>query len=406
MATIHILLISDTGDGAVAAALTGAERDVTAASGVDAGVAAGAASSPEVIVLDLTGEAATMVAASNVLRTVPALAGVPILCVTATDDIEDRIKLLEAGVDDVVARPFDARELDARIEAVALRLLRTRDLRPRDRADVVVGATNMRRTIVVFSPKGGVGTTTVAVNVATWLAAERPGTVMILDMDQQFGQVATHLNLTPRATVAEVLRDEAAMHDAAVLETSLERHGSGLKVLASASNPAAASDLTADAAVAIIDVAAAGHQYVVIDAGSTLDARTEAVIRRATDLCIVVTPEFPALKAVHALGEALLSALPDSIETTYVVNEIFARELLRPRDIEEALGAKIALTIPYDSFAFLKSVNEGIPVVEGSARSIAAGQLRVLGGRLAGITAGTAPAEKKPRGLGGLFGRG
>ncbi len=93
-------------------------------------------------------------------------------------------------------------------------------------------------------------------------------------------------------------------------------------------------------------------------------------------------------------------------EVSYVLNQIFARELLRLSHIEEALGTKVALTIPYDSFAFLKSVNEGVPLVVGSPRSDAAEQFRILGARLAGLSSTSGSGERKPKGLSGLFGRG
>jgi Flp pilus assembly CpaE family ATPase len=93
-------------------------------------------------------------------------------------------------------------------------------------------------------------------------------------------------------------------------------------------------------------------------------------------------------------------------ETTFILNQIFAREILRSRDIEEALGTKIAMTIPYDAFVFLKSVNEGVPVVVGAPRSAAAEQLNRLASRISGIEVTDAVTERRSKGLGALFGRG
>ena len=176
-------------------------------------------------------------------------------------------------------------------------------------------------------------------------------------------------------------------------------------VLGAPPTPDAAAGVTDEAVAAAVTTASAAHQVVVIDAGSVLDPRTESILTHATDLVIVVTPEFPALKAVHALAELLASSGTQLGETTYVLNEIFARELLRTRDIEEALETKIGMTVPYDAFAFLKSVNEGVPVVEASPRTAAAEQLGRLAARLAGLPSEAAPAERRSRGLSGLFGR-
>ena len=165
------------------------------------------------------------------------------------------------------------------------------------------------------------------------------------------------------------------------------------------------SGVTPEALGALLATASAAFQIVVIDAGSVLDPRSETVLSRATDVVIVVTPEFPALKAVHSLSEILGGLGNEMGETSYVLNEVFARELLRLSHIEEALGTRVALTIPYDAFAFLKSVNEGVPLVEGSPRSPAAEQFRRLGARLAGLPTVLVPSERKPKGLAGLFNR-
>ena len=406
VATSRILLISDSGDTVVFDGLRAAGHDPVLLPNVEAALGVEAPSeSFEVAVLDLDGGATSLERACHAVRASDALAGLPILCVTRTDDVEDRIRLLEAGADDVIARPFDAREFDARAEALALRFQRSRRPGAPGAPGVTIQERGERRILAVYSPKGGVGTTTVAVNIATWLASRLPGAVAILDLDFQFGQVATHLNMDSRTTMADLVRDEATLRDPGLLQRALDRHGSGLLMLGAPATPDLVSSVTPDALTTLLATASATFQIVVIDAGSVLDARTETVLTKATDIVVVVTPEFPALKAVHALSE-ILGAGGELGEVSYVLNQIFARELLRLSHIEEALGTKVALTIPYDSFAFLKSVNEGVPLVVGSPRSAAAEQFRILGARLAGLSSTSGSVERKPKGLSGLFGRG
>ncbi len=406
VANSRFLLISDAGDTAVADALTAAGHETVVVPDTAAGIAAAASGAAfEVVVLDLAGTVMELVAASRAIRTTEGLAGLPILCVSQDDDVEDRIRVLEAGADDVIARPFDARELDARAEALALRLKRSRDVGSVSSGGVTIRDSTQRRIIAVYSPKGGVGTTTVAVNVATWLAGQLPGAVAILDLDFQFGQVATHLNLETRTTMAEVVRDEATLRDPGLLQAAMDRHASGLRVLGAPSTPDVVAGVSPEALATLLATAGRAFQIVVVDAGSVLDPRSETVLTTASDIVVVVTPDFAALKAVHALGEILAASGIELGETAYVLNQIFARELLRLSHVEEALGTQVALTIPYDSFAFLKSVNEGVPLIEGSPRSPAADAFRHLGARLAGLPAIGLTEERKPRGLGRLLGR-
>jgi len=270
---------------------------------------------------------------------------------------------------------------------------------------ITVRDTNQQRLIAVFSPKGGVGTTTIAVNLAVTLAARSPDRVVIIDLDLQFGQVSTHLNIPPRLSIADMARDDVSLRDPGVFQTYLDRHSSGLAVLSAPLTPEGASGVTEFVVARLLETAGRAFQTVVVDAGSIVDPRSEAVLAKATDIVVVVTPEFPALKAVHAMREVLDASSGQIAETSFILNQIFAREILRLRDIEEALGTKIAMTIPYDAFVFLKSVNEGVPLVIGAPRSAAAEQLSRLATRLSGIEIDVA-AERRPRGLGALFGRG
>jgi pilus assembly protein CpaE len=406
VAVSRILLISNSSQSPIARALEAAGHGLTRAA--DAEAAADAGGEPEVVVVDLDGAPGMTVDACRAVRAIAGLSTVPILAVSRSDDVEERIDLLETGVDDVIATPVDARELEARVEALALRYQRSRDIAAggSGAAMVTFRDSGQERLIAVFSPKGGVGTTTVAVNVAAALAGRHADHVAIIDLDLQFGQVATHLNITPRLSIADIAKDDVALKDPGVLPTYVERHESGLAVMAAPSTPDGGSSITEATVRQLLDTASRGYRYVVVDAGSGLDARSEAVLRRATDVVIVVTPEFPALKAVHSLRDLLAGSGVELGETSFVLNQIFAREMLRLRDIEEALDSKIALTIPYDAFAFLKSVNEGVPVVLGAPRSGAAEQLFRLATRITGGEASAAPAERRSKGLGSLFGRG
>ena len=128
------------------------------------------------------------------IRSTPSLAAIPVLCVGQSDSVEERIQFLEAGADDVMVKPFDARELEARVEALLLRFQRSKDMTAVVSADGIT-VTRRRRTVAVHSPRGGVGTTTIATNIAVVAAREKPDRVVLVDLHLQFGQAATHLNL-------------------------------------------------------------------------------------------------------------------------------------------------------------------------------------------------------------------
>jgi pilus assembly protein CpaE len=311
------------------------------------------------------------------IRDTQALASIPVMCIADSDDVEARISFLEAGSDDVVARPFDDRELEARVEALLLRFQRSRDLAPTLAAEGVI-ATPPRRTVAVFSPKGGVGATTIAVNVAMAKALTAPDKVAIVDLDLQFGQVTTFLDLTPRQTIADLVRDDQALREPELLRTYATRHDSGLHVLAAPGSPELAQLVTARHVDALLETILGTYDFIVVDGGSSLDERTLAIFERAQSLIFPVYPEIAALKSLHTLLDYLTETGSVAAKATFVLNNLFAKEILKPRDVESSLGTKVALELPYDAFIYLKAVNEGNPVVSGAPRSTVAERLTRL----------------------------
>ncbi len=385
-----------------------AERISTALSGVgytvqtvaDADEAFRRAGDHNLVILDVVVGDRTALDVCREIRGTPALAAIPVLCISQSDEVEERIRFLEAGADDVMAKPFDARELEARVEALLLRFQRTRDLTPVLTGDGIAAAPRARRTVVVFSPKGGAGTTTIATNIAIALAERHPDRVVLVDLDLQFGQVATHLNLEVTHSLADVVRDEASLREPELLRTYATRHGSGLHVLAAPPTPELAEFVQPAQVGQLLETVLETYDAVVVDAGSSLDERTMTAFERADAVLLAVVPEMGALKAVHTLLDYLAEAGSVGAKTTFVLNNLFAREILRTRDVESALGSRIAVELPYDPFLYLKAVNEGVPIVAGSPRSTAAERLVKLSSlafgevEVAGSAATAAPARR------------
>lgn len=359
----------------------------------------------DLLILDASGDADAVMEVCRHTRSDPALKQLPLLVIGQADDVEERIRYLEAGADDVIGRPYDGRELEARVEALVVRLQRTQgaSFAPGQSTDVAPGE---RRTVAVFSPKGGVGTTTIATNLAVVAAIRRPEQVLLIDLDLQFGGVSIHLDLSPRQTVIDVSRDEQALDDADLLRGYATRHDSGLHVLAGPATPEQTELVNHEHLARLLHTSAQAYESVVVDAGSILDERSLTILDWADRVVVPFQPEIPALKAVHSLLDYLNSVGDVASKSTFVLNNAFARQGLRMRDIEVALGTKVAIELPYDSLAYLNAANEGIPVVIGAPRSAAAVRL----GSLAEAVFGDEPSPVEPApapkgGLGGLFRR-
>lgn len=397
--SILILAPDRVGAKSLSEPLTGAGHGVTVVARPEELAAAAAGYS--LVVLDTVPGPATPADVIALLKSTDATSRVPVLCVAQSADLDERIALLEAGADEVITRPFQHAELHARVEAMALQSQRS----PAAGGARVIGDPLGKRVIAVFSPKGGVGTTTIATNLAI-LAAERfPNKVGLLDLDLSYGQVASHLDLEPKQTLLELTRDEGAMGETELFRTYLIQLPGGLHVLAAPPSPSFANLVRADHVAQVMTRAVEGYDVVVVDAGTSMDDRHAAVFERADTVIVPVLPEIPALKAARLLVDQLAETGSLGSQTMFVLNNLFAGELLRRSDIETALGAKIWADLPYHALVYLRAVNEGVPVVLGAPKSAPAEKLRALANAVLGgaATAPVAAPGKKERK--GLFGR-
>lgn len=399
LAETRVLLLGDTSSDAIARVLSQHDRFLTRVE--DADEALRIAPDHEIFVIDIVAPPRTVASVCRDIRAIPALAEQPVLAISATDHVEDRIRLLEAGADDVMAHPIDERELDARIEALDLRFRRSKGLRP----STVVSSTRRggRRLIVVFSPKGGTGTTTVALNLALALASRDPNQVAVADLGPASGSIATHLNVQPRLGLADLLRDPLALGDPDIVRMYLTPYDR-LLVLAGSTGPGATALVDREVIGPLLDTILSTVPTLVVDAGSTLDDRSVAALELADNVVIVVTPEFPALKAVHAMLEYLRDVGSPVGEPTIVLNEIFARQMLTSADIEGALGKHVPARIPHDPIVFQRAVNEGRPVFAAAPTSPQGLAFLSLAGILSGEDVPHASSEAR-RGLLKRFGR-
>ena len=142
------------------------------------------------------------------IRATPAMAAVPVMCISATEDVEERIAFLEAGADDVIGRSASTPASSRRGSRRCCCASSARASSPPIVTTDGVTMHRARRTVAVYSPKGGVGTTTIATNIGIAAVARRPDKVVLVDLALQFGGVATLLNLDPKQTLADVVRDE------------------------------------------------------------------------------------------------------------------------------------------------------------------------------------------------------
>lgn len=339
------------------------------------------------------------------LRTTGGDGVTPVLVVAPAQDVEARIAFLEAGADDVIVGGFEHSELEGRVMALLIRAGKVH-LDPTSHS-------GSAEIVAFFSPKGGVGTTTLAVNTAVLLAgggnaASGPSRaagggfpasrVLLIDLDLQFGQVATHLNLTPRYDIGGLASDEQALADPELARMYLTTHSSGLVVLAAPVRPEADFRVTLEHLQRIFELMRPSFDHIIVDLGSRLDPRTVWLLEQADAHVFVLFPEIAALRAMSMLMTFLAETTPLQARAAIVVNHVFPKELLKTRDVENLLRTKPAAEVPYTEVEMIRSVNEGVPLVIGRPTSPATLALRRVAQAVIGIEQQqAAPTRKPPR---------
>jgi pilus assembly protein CpaE len=206
-----------------------------------------------------------------------------------SDRIEatDALAGYAAGADDYLPKPFELAILEAKILALLRRSIRGSTTRVK------------RGKVILFShAKGGVGTTSLAVNVAMLLAAEAHGPVGLLDLDVEFGDSAVFLNVKPHHTLAD-LPDTPAPHvDEAQFEGFVTESGR-VRLVVGADAPERAMLVTLPAIQLAIDRLARTCDYVLIDAPASFSERTLTALDTSDLVCLVTSASLPSLRATR-----------------------------------------------------------------------------------------------------------
>ncbi len=305
---------------------------------------------------------------------------------------------LRTGARDVVSPDADAETLRGALHRAAQVAERRRQHTLDQAASRPVPA-DATRVITVLSPKGGTGKTTIATNLAVGLSRAHPGSTVLVDLDLQFGDVATALRLVPTQSMSDVARAPSNL-DATMLKVFLTPHSSGLFVLCAPDSPAEADDISAAHATTAIGLLRAEFRFVIIDTGSGLGDHDLAAIELSTDLVFVGSMDVPGVRSLRKELDILDQLGLAPAKRHLVLNRVDSKVGMDTRDIEGLLDMPIDVAVP-SSWLVPLSTNEGEPLLEGAGRSPVARALAELVGRFSDSRQPeTGPTTRRRRGRG------
>ncbi|MDQ6755211.1 MAG: AAA family ATPase [Actinomycetota bacterium] len=297
--------------------------------------------------------------------------GISVLLVAATGP-DLTLSAMRAGIRDVLDPEAGAADVSALLHrAVQATAQRRAVLAPIPDSRDTVGAKG--RVISVISPKGGAGKTTVATNLALGLAASAPHSVVLVDLDLQFGDVANAMQITPEQSMAEAVLGPAK-RDTMVLKSYLSAHPAGVYALCAPESPAAEAAISGEDVNHLLEQLASHYRYVVIDTGAGLSEHTLAALDRSTDYVFVAGMDVPSIRGLRKELDVLKALGMVPAAQHIVINSADPRDGLSLHDVETTLGHKADVVIPFRREVRL-STNQGKPLLQGKRRDKASKEL-------------------------------
>ncbi len=255
------------------------------------------------------------------------------------------------------------------------------------------------QVFMVFSPKGGVGKTTMAVNLSVALA-KTGADVCVVDLDLAFGDVAITMQLIPEHTITEAAASEEDL-DFSLLQKLLTRHENGLTILAAPTHPEGRDLVTASLARRVVQILRRQFDFVVIDTPPGFDDQVLGAFDETDECIIVATLDVPTIKNTKVAIETLdlLNLVPGNRHL--VLNRADEEVGLSQANVEDILGIKVDIALA-SSPAVASATNHGQPIVMSKPDHPVSKTITALAARLAGDNVNAKPAEPAKR---GLFGR-
>jgi pilus assembly protein CpaE len=335
---------------------------------------------PDVILVDI---GSGILQRTEILSRLAAPAsGAALIVVAMLGEVDMVRQAMLHGAQGFLLKPFSEAELLSSIRQAYELVLQRRAEIPK--GAIASKAESIRRAeiIAVFSPKGGVGCTTVAINLAVALKAITDTSTILLDGDLRFGDIDTALNISSATSIGTLVSQLDEM-DNQLLDRSLIPHRSGVRVVVAPPHLDMADAIRPEHLRKLLArLAELDEGYVVVDAWSSLDDCTLAILDECQQLVVITTPQVTAMRDVHRFLEVLDLLGYGRSRTQLVLNHCYHRSEVNVKDLERALGFPIVQEIEYAPNQVTTSLNRGVPLVQEYRDSAAARSIMHLAERL------------------------
>jgi len=323
---------------------------------------------PDVVLMDINMPDMDGISATEAIRSKQPAVQVVILSVQGDQNYMRRAML--AGARDFLTKPPMGDELISAIRRAGLMAQTEREKNTQVQIAPVIGkvgavggyGASRGKIVTIYSPKGGTGCTTLAVNLALTLHNEDTRVVLV-DGNLQFGDVAVFMNEQGKNTIADLAPRAEELDPEIVEEVMLKHAASGLHILAAPSRPEYAEKVSSSQFIKVLEYLRQMYAYVIVDTAALLTDITLGAIDVSDLVVLVTTQDIPSIKNCRLFLDLLQTLGVERERILFVMNRFDKRINITPDRVTENLKQEIVSVIPFDEQTATKAVNRGVPFV-------------------------------------------
>jgi pilus assembly protein CpaE len=315
---------------------------------------------PDIVIMPLgAGDTDVLSLAERIILDRPRI---HVILITEHMDVEILQSAIKIGAHNIIEFPKNAKDFAEYIKSV----FHTETARINSLSEGKKTLSWMSRVVTIFGPKGGLGKTTIAVNLAAKLAQQNKKVVLV-DLDLQFGDVHIFLDIEPTDTIAELVQEFFNSNIDSV-RSFMTVHSSGIHVLCSPKSPEYAETISAEKIQSLLNLLRTYYDYVIIDTPPFFTDVIITALESSSTILFVTGLDISILKN-SKVSLALLDSLQMSDKTRLVVNRAVDMSSITVDDVQKILGFPIWAKVPSDYKVAVTALNRGIPFVTSTPTS-------------------------------------
>jgi pilus assembly protein CpaE len=292
------------------------------------------------------------------IRRDPTFGHIPVIVITAQDELSEKLKAFELGADDYMVKPFQPEELVARMGILARRgkaMRMVKEMESTRKSNVSV--------VTVHSLRGGVGCSSIVVNLGLAFQKLWGKSTLLLDGVLTAGQVALMLDAKPGATWENLVGIDPENFDEAVVNEMMIRHNSGIRYIASPRYPIATDTFTNDTLHLFMEQIKQHNEFIVVDTSHDFSDMTIQLLSMSGTILLVMAPEMASLRTTLSALE-IYDRLAIPLEKVKIVlNNNSSSPAIKQAQLEKVLKRPIDFVLPFEAGEVNRALNFGQPFI-------------------------------------------